>query len=423
VHTTPVGLTGDRLGSILSTSRPPNRAGGVYSVSFVGAWPSLPTARHLGALGFSQCPCLCGKLSLFSWQTRNLNGARLECHRNLQILSQLPTHDDSESSDEVPEAFPGGSLTSSPNVPEGEGDSESSRGQQARIPYGFVTALATVGFVETAYLTWGKLSGASIACTVDGSCTNVLDSSYATVFGIPLALVGMAAYGALSVIGGTQLLSRSSSEGPEEESPIRWLILGITTSMGIASLYFMYILLVKLEGASCAYCVSSAVLSLTMLLCSLRGFTTKDITKMAGLQVGVAASVILGLSIAYADADAALARAQDVDLPFVEPEVVTYSSPLTISIAKHLQSVGATMYGAFWCSHCYEQKEMFGREAMKYIDYVECYPEGYRKGVQIAKACDAANIQGFPTWVINGKVFSGEQGLEDLAKASNFDVK
>lgn len=49
--------------------------------------------------------------------------------------------------------------------------------------------------------------------------------------------------------------------------------------------------------------------------------------------------------------------------------------------------------------------QMFGKEAMKDVDYVECYPEGYRRGVQIAKECDAANIQGFPTWVINGQVW------------------
>jgi hypothetical protein len=48
---------------------------------------------------------------------------------------------------------------------------------------------------------------------------------------------------------------------------------------------------------------------------------------------------------------------------------------------------------------------MFGKEAMKDVDYVECYPEGYRRGVQIAKECDAANIQGFPTWIINGQVW------------------
>ena len=38
------------------------------------------------------------------------------------------------------------------------------------------------------------------------------------------------------------------------------------------------------------------------------------------------------------------------------------------------------------------------------MDYVECYPEGYRRGVKIAKACADANIDGFPTWIIKGEV-------------------
>ena len=37
------------------------------------------------------------------------------------------------------------------------------------------------------------------------------------------------------------------------------------------------------------------------------------------------------------------------------------------------------MYGAFWCSHCLEQKEEFGQQAMKDFPYVECYPDGFGK--------------------------------------------
>ena len=56
------------------------------------------------------------------------------------------------------------------------------------------------------------------------------------------------------------------------------------------------------------------------------------------------------------------------------------------------------MYGAFWCSHCAEQKEAFGAGAP--LPYVECFPEGYRKGVQMAPACKAAKLEGFPTWAL-----------------------
>ncbi|GAY53847.1 hypothetical protein CUMW_152140 [Citrus unshiu] len=64
--------------------------------------------------------------------------------------------------------------------------------------------------------------------------------------------------------------------------------------------------------------------------------------------------------------------------------------------------------------------QMFGSEAVKQLNYVECFPDGYRKGTKIAKACSDAKIEGFPTWVINGQVLSGEQDLSDLAKASGF---
>ena len=48
--------------------------------------------------------------------------------------------------------------------------------------------------------------------------------------------------------------------------------------------------------------------------------------------------------------------------------------------------------------------QMFGREAAKLLDYVECFPDGYRKGIKMAKACLDSGLEGFPTWVIDGEV-------------------
>ena len=50
-----------------------------------------------------------------------------------------------------------------------------------------------------------------------------------------------------------------------------------------------------------------------------------------------------------------------------------------MELAKRLKAAGAKMYGAFWCSHCFEQKQTFGKEAMAEFPYVECYPDGYYK--------------------------------------------
>ena len=66
--------------------------------------------------------------------------------------------------------------------------------------------------------------------------------------------------------------------------------------------------------------------------------------------------------------------------------VDTTSPPRAVELARRLKAAGAKMYGAFWCSHCFEQKEAFGREAMKDFPYVECYPDGFRKASNMMTA-------------------------------------
>lgn len=88
------------------------------------------------------------------------------------------------------------------------------------------------------------------------------------------------------------------------------------------------------------------------------------------------------------------------------------------ALAQCLAQKGATVYGAEWCPHCQNQKNMFG-EAFKYISYVEC-PKNPAQ-------CLAAGITGYPTWtfpstnsgqVANGSRLEGEQELGKLAEAS-----
>ncbi|KAH9295972.1 hypothetical protein KI387_039560, partial [Taxus chinensis] len=279
---------------------------------------------------------------------------------------------------------------------------------ETNLWYGWGAGLAVLGLIETSYLTYMKVVGSDVYCPMEGgSCGDVLNSRYASVFGLPLSLVGMVGYGVVAFLG-LQLSRRKALFGIDGDKT-RWIFLGITSSMAAASAYFMYLLTVNLEGASCAYCVTSALLSLSLLLISLRDFSFREVQQIAGIQISTSALVIAVLSTAYGTSSSALAGIDDIDLPPVEPVVTAQSSPVAISLAKHLHSVGAKLYGAFWCSHCFEQKQMFGAEAAKILDYVECYPTGYRKGVKIAKACEVANIRGFPTWVVKGQVLSGEK--------------
>ena len=76
------------------------------------------------------------------------------------------------------------------------------------------------------------------------------------------------------------------------------------------------------------------------------------------------------------------------------------------SFAKCLFDNDAVMYGTDWCSHCQNQKAEFGR-SFKYVNFVDCDAQ--------KEVCLRNNIKGYPTWVIDGKEYPGEQRLERLA--------
>lgn len=64
------------------------------------------------------------------------------------------------------------------------------------------------------------------------------------------------------------------------------------------------------------------------------------------------------------------------------------------AFAQCLASREAKMYGAYWCPHCADQKEMF-EASFRYVPYVECGVKGARDE---APVCKDAGIKHFPTW-------------------------
>ncbi|XP_058185178.1 thiol-disulfide oxidoreductase LTO1 [Rhododendron vialii] len=287
--------------------------------------------------------------------------------------------------------------------------------------YSWCAGLGGIGLVETSYLTYLKLTNSDAFCPIGGgTCGDILNSDYASVYGVPLPLIGMFAYGFVTIFG-IQLAGKNFPFKMDENNA-RLILLGSTTSMAAASAYFLYILSTKFAGASCSYCLLSALLSFSLFFTTLKAFGLQEIQKVVGLQLCLGGLVIALLSTSYNTSQSVPVSSAELDLQPFTTEITRESSPLTLALAKHLNSIGAKMYGAFWCSHCQEQKQMFGREAAKLLDYVECFPDGYRKGIKIAKACADARIEGFPTWVINGEVLSGEQELAELARVSGFKL-
>tara|TARA_B100000214_G_scaffold365652_1_gene333654 strand:+ start:253 stop:663 length:411 start_codon:yes stop_codon:yes gene_type:complete len=101
----------------------------------------------------------------------------------------------------------------------------------------------------------------------------------------------------------------------------------------------------------------------------------------------------------------------------VPPAVVAISSPEKIKLAEHLTKEGAVMYNAYWCPHCHDQKEMFGKVAAEKLNLVECAKDGLDNRRDL---CEAKGITGFPSWEINGKIDSGVKSLKELAELSNY---
>lgn len=79
--------------------------------------------------------------------------------------------------------------------------------------------------------------------------------------------------------------------------------------------------------------------------------------------------------------------------------------------AKCLAAKQVKMYGAYWCPHCAEQKEMFA-SSFPYVPYVECGVPGSRDE---ALVCKDAGIKHFPTWQFgDGERREGTQPLQGL---------
>ncbi|KAH6784596.1 dehydrogenase [Perilla frutescens var. hirtella] len=290
--------------------------------------------------------------------------------------------------------------------------------------YRWCAALGGVGFLESAYLTYLKLTDSDAFCPIaEGSCNAVLNSDFASVFGVPLPLYGMVAYGLVAILGLRRQIVSHNTAFDVHKTKDEMILVGMTTSMAVATAYFLYILSTEFGGESCLYCLASSALTFSLFFITIKNFGFDKIQEMLGSQLCIASLVIIALSFSYNVVQPVSLSLAVTELPYVEKEITKESSPLAISVARHLRSIGARLYGAFWCSHCVHQKEMFGREAAELLDYIECYPDGVKEGTKMADACFDVDLKYFPSWEINGQVLSGEKQLAELATLSGMKLE
>lgn len=82
-------------------------------------------------------------------------------------------------------------------------------------------------------------------------------------------------------------------------------------------------------------------------------------------------------------------------------------------LASKLKEKNTKMYGAYWCSHCYDQKQRFGKKAFQKIEYIECDKHGANSKFQM---CRDKRIPGYPTWEIDGELYPGEIDIPELER-------
>ena len=101
-----------------------------------------------------------------------------------------------------------------------------------------------------------------------------------------------------------------------------------------------------------------------------------------------------------------------------ELKVTSESTKETIKFAKYPKDSGVIKYSAYWCPNCLNQSELFGKQAYKELNVVECASDGKNSQTQL---CIDKKIKGFPSWEINGKIILGVLSLEELSTLTGYE--
>jgi uncharacterized membrane protein len=286
-------------------------------------------------------------------------------------------------------------------------------------------SIAAVGAIETGYLTLNKLQGRALPfCGVDGGCNDILNGSYSVVpfTQVPLSAIGFVAY--LSVLG-LSLFPLLSNEERLDDIQNRIFLTSISTAMATFSIFLLTLLFGVLQS-ECPFCEISAACSISLAMFAWIGGCLPENSKAGAKAAGssfLTSTVVALLLFVSGDSSAdalttTLAGSNTVGSSTLlasganaPPSIESQSSQRAIAIANDLQSLDAKMYGAFWCSHCYDQKETLGKEGFSKIPYIECSKDGLNSQNQL---CRSKELPGYPTWEINGKLYPGENSLEEL---------
>ena len=140
--------------------------------------------------------------------------------------------------------------------------------------YIVIACLALVGLADSIYLTVQHVTGQSVRCTIVSGCSEVLSSPYASINGIPLALIGAIAY--FTVFSLATLAAFSY--------PLVGKLLVIVTGLMFLTTLWLIYLQAFVIGQFCQFCLLSAAVTILLTILVVVAFRRTIIH--TGLQPG-----------------------------------------------------------------------------------------------------------------------------------------
>lgn len=119
--------------------------------------------------------------------------------------------------------------------------------------------IAVVGLADSIYLTVNHYTGEKVPCSITGGCEMVLQSAYAEIAGVPLALFGAFAYFTAFSLA---ILAAYGNR-------LTWKLFGLlTVTMAAFSGWLIFVQAFRIH-AFCQFCLLSAATSITLFLIAL----------------------------------------------------------------------------------------------------------------------------------------------------------
>ena len=141
------------------------------------------------------------------------------------------------------------------NLPVTSDSTTNSTGRGPVILYALVSVVSLLGLADAIYLAVEHVAGRSVKCTLVSGCSEVLSSQYATVAGIPLALVGAFAY--FTVFS----LATLAAFGYKIAGRLLPLVVAL---MFLTSLWLIYLQAFVIR-AFCQFCLLSALVTFVLM--------------------------------------------------------------------------------------------------------------------------------------------------------------